>query len=155
MRRMTECFLGLVLPGVLLTAAPITGQAEVLSNDHRQQVTFFEVDQCNGEDVQIDTEYHAIVRSKEGDDSGVVDFRVNAHGTAVGLTSGTTYIFNDTYASHDTWSGPTGSGKFVYYRRLVSPGSAANILITYHFRYTFDGADFVVVLDSLEFDCRG
>jgi hypothetical protein len=144
-----------VLSMFLLTDAAPAARADVIDN-FMSETAFILYDSCHGEEIYVETEFHGIVRQiAKRDGSVTFDFQVNAHGSAVGLTSGTQYVFNDTYHTQDTYVGVTSSGTILQRSRLASPGSAENVTILFRFAYRFDGTDFIVDLQSVETVCHG
>ena len=121
----------IVLPALLLAVSslisPPPTSASILVHE-QGSLSFVLFDQCNGEFVQVSGEFERVISSKANND-GTMRLRVhyNAHGRAVGLTSGCRYIFNDRFTQTSEQSAVCGfTLELTRTQRLVSQGAYPN-----------------------------
>lgn len=114
----------LAMPSLI---SPPPTSASILVHE-QGSLSFVLFDQCNGEFVQVSGEFERVISSKENND-GTMRLRVhyNAHGQAVGLTSGCRYIFKDKFTQTSDQSAVCGfTFELTRTQRLVSQGAYPN-----------------------------
>lgn len=113
-------------------------------------------DDCHGEELLVETEYHGVMKVVFHKDGSVTyDLRVNAHGVAHGLTSGTEYLFNDTYREKQTLASALEVFQSLKRSRFVCPGSNQNLSVIFQLRYHYDPDGYHLDLESTKTDCHG
>ena len=132
-------------------------RAEVTDN-YRSQFSYLLFDAYHGEDVLVVTDFHGVLKQKTNEDGSVTtDFRVNAHGRAIGLTSGTEYIFNDTVRNVKTTTSAVFTETLLQRTRLTNPDTDEQLILLYEIGYHIEGG--VVTIDyvnqSTDCDCNG
>jgi hypothetical protein len=140
----------------LVLATPAS--AEVIVNK-RQAFSAVFFDDCTGEEIQVTAEDHVLIRQSVGAD-GVTywDEFINTHGTAVGLTSGRKYVYNETIRfSRPAEDGPECgfTTDFSTRIRFVSEGSEANFFAKYSFHLEVNPNCEVTFRETFEPDCHG
>lgn len=137
---------------VSLSAQPVRAQT---TTDSGHDTFFFPVyNEATGEDILVEGEYHYVIKTRynKKTDTTTFDFQVNAHGTGVGVDSGTQYVFNDTYRDSTVVPGSGGFTETLLDRiRLISPGSAPNVFITARGLFVVD-ANGIIVTDEFTLD---
>ena len=129
-------------------------RAEVTDN-YRSQFRYLLFDAYHGEDVLVVTEFHAVMKQKTNrDGSFTTDFRVNAHGTAVGLTSGTEYIFNDTVRDVKTTTSSVFTETLLQRSRFTNPETDQSMILLYEIGYHVAGGVLTIdyVNQSIDID---
>jgi hypothetical protein len=120
-------------------------RAEVTDN-YRSQFSYILFDAYHGEELLVVTEFHGVMKQTANQDgSFTTDFRVNAHGRAVGLTSGAEYIFNDTVRNVKTTTSSVFTETLLQRSRLTNPDTDENMILLYEIGYHVEGG--VVTID--------
>ena len=134
----------IAISALLLTAPALSN----VTFNEREPFNFIFFNACTGEDVLVDGIFHEVVREKfRSDGSFSLVARINAHGNGIGLSSGSEYVWNDTFVT-EVDDPPTIAFSFsqTSYLRLIGKGQTANALIRieFLFRVNPDGTiDFV------------
>lgn len=147
------------MAGALLgLISPPHASAEVLVNQ-RQPFTAVLFDECTGEEIQVTAEDHVLIRRRVAEDGTVYwDERINTHGTAVGLTSGREYVYNETIRfSRPAEPGPECGFAIDFSTRvrLVAEGSYPDLFVRYSLHFEVGPTCEATFDESLESACRG
>jgi hypothetical protein len=138
---------------------PVAAHAEsVVVVNQRQpfEVIFF--DDCTGEDVQVVAEDHVLIIRKV-DKGGVAYWQesINTHGTATGLTSGNTYVYNETIRfSRPEEPGPECGFDvdFSTRLRLISTGALPDLFVRFVFQLDVSASCVPAITEAFASACR-
>ena len=147
------CALLLLAVGCFTVARP--ARAEVTDN-FRSQTSFVLYDAYHHEEILVVTDFHAVMKQIDNlDGSFTTRLNVNAHGVAIGLTSGTQYVFNDRVNNVQTTSSTTFIESLHQRSHCTSPGSADNVVIRYDLVYRVEAGVLTVDLLNQFTESRG
>jgi hypothetical protein len=149
--------LATLLTALLALAAPrqALAQARERVDKVNRPFSYYLPNPCTGEYFSAEGELHGQVTQRVNKETGalVEEFTFNARGTAVGVPSGTRYVFHETFRSTFDWD------TFEYASesriRLISPGSEGNAFLVFYFRMGFDENGNLFVEERVESECRG
>lgn len=98
-----------------------SAHAEVTDN-FRTEYSYILLDPCHGEELLVTTELHVVMKQRENTNGTfTTDLRINAHGRAIGLTSGAEYVFNNTVRNVTTTTSSLFTETLMERIRLTNP----------------------------------
>ncbi len=144
------CLTLLVIAQTISLSRPVA--AEIIQNT-RETAYFTYYDNCADEEISAEVEVHLIWILNDGK---VDSIHTNVTGTAVGLTTGNSYIYKNNYKDDflDYTCGGTATAQA--HIRVIGKGKAPNSQGVFSIRYDFDSNcnELSPVVTVLDYSCK-
>ena len=122
-----------------------SARAEVTDNFHTEY-SYVLFDPCHGEDLLVTTDLHGVMQQRDNKDGTfTTTLRINAHGSALGLSSGNEYVFNDTVRNVTRTASSVFTETLLERTRLTNPVTEETMTILSKIGYHVEGG--VVTID--------